>query len=728
MSAADQFAKARAALLENHGDSEAAARAFKWPRCDTFNWVDDWFDTFATGNHKLGLVVVSNSGIVELTFDQLVERSKRLARYMHEEHVRRGDRLLLMLTNTAPLWDVMLACIRLGVVIIPATAQLTSDDIDDRIQRGEVKHVVTDAGGALKVRNHEGLKVKLVVGGTAPGFTPYDVALMAAPTPPRTQTRGSDPLFLYFTSGTTAKPKLVMHTHESYPIGHLSTMFWIGLRENDVHQNISSPGWAKHAWSSFFAPWNAGATIVAHEFNRFSAQKSVAVLHTHEVTTLCAPPTVWRMLILDDLGPKPAALRELVSAGEPLNPEIVSRVRDAWNITVRDGYGQTETSAQIGNLPGGVIKPGSMGKPLPGYTVALLDASGAEVGEGEIALKLGEARPLSLMSGYMDDAKRTMEVMNDGYYRTGDIAMRDDDGYMFFIGRADDVFKSSDYRISPFELESVLLEHEMVAEAAVVPSPDAVRLYVPKAFVTLKPGVTPSVEIGRSILSHCRARLAPYKRVRRLEFADLPKTISGKIRRVELRRDEMERRAAGQLSEEHTLNDINIIDPAATVRGISISATIGAFGLLPAVGKTILMRHGFDIDALTSDDMLPVSRLIAALEEIRQLVGLEALHRAGVALAKTVKPAKELKTVEDVLLNLDAIYHAHHTGDVGHYRARKIGDNVIEVRCETPYPPQFEHGIVEGFVRHFAGRKKYDIDFFAGDGIEYSCVIIVRKR
>ncbi|HSN28432.1 MAG TPA: AMP-binding protein, partial [Kofleriaceae bacterium] len=410
---------------------------------------------------------------------------------------------------------------------------------------GNIKHIVTDREGAAKVPDTDRLAIRLCTS-EAPGFARFDDARSAPNELARIPTRASDPLLLYFTSGTTAKPKLVLHTHASYPVGHLSTMYWIGIREGDVHQNISSPGWAKHAWSSLFAPWNAGATILVHDQARFSAARTLGVLREHDVNTLCAPPTVWRMLILESLGERPAALRELVSAGEPLNPEVIDAVKHAWGITVRDGYGQTETTAQVGNSPGLPVRAGSMGKPLPGYEIALLDRDSKPAAEGEVSIRLGDARPLALMTGYLDDPHRTAEVTAHGYYRTGDEAMQDADGYIHFVGRGDDVFKSSDYRISPFELESVLIEHDAVAEAAVVPSPDPVRLAVPKAFVVLRPGVEPTAETARAIFAHCNARLPPYNRVRRLEFAALPKTISGKIRRVELRTQEKAQRESGE--------------------------------------------------------------------------------------------------------------------------------------------------------------------------------------
>ena len=536
------FRQARDFLMQAYGDPARAA-AFRWPDLDAFNWTTQWFDELATRNQRTALRVVSDDGQETLSFDELCGRSRRVARYLHDAGVKRGDRLLLMLTNVVPLWETMLAAMRLGAVVIPATPQLTAADIDDRIDRGGAGHMITDEQGAAKLTRPERLRVRLSVG-AAPGFTSFDEARSAAGQIVNVETKASDPLLLYFTSGTTAKPKLVLHTHASYPVGHLSTMCWLGLREGDVHQNISSPGWAKHAWSCFFAPWNAGATVIVHE-TRFSAANMIDFLRREQVNTLCAPPTVWRMVALEKLGDRPAAIRELASAGEPLNPEIIEKIHDAWGITIRDGYGQTETTALVGNAPGLPVKPGSMGKPLPGYDVVLLDADGRESDEGEVALRLSPP-PLGLMQGYVDDPAKTARVMEGGFYRTGDEARRDEDGYIHFIGRGDDVFKSSDYRISPFEIESALLEHEAVAEAAVVPSPDPLRLAVAKAFVVLKPGIEENAATATSILQFCRTHLAPYKRIRRLEFAVLPKTISGKIRRVELRKREADRRARGE--------------------------------------------------------------------------------------------------------------------------------------------------------------------------------------
>jgi acetyl-CoA synthetase len=549
----DTFRRARDFLLDHREDYEAAYAGFRWPDLPEFNWALDWFDVLAHDNQRTALWIVREgaAGDVKVSYAELSERSARVANYLRGRGVGRGDRILLMLPNTLVLWEVLLAAIKLGAVVVPSTTQLTAADVADRLARGGVRHVVTDPACAEKIGAAPGAFTRLVAGGATAGWTSLDEALSApAAFTADGPTRRDDPLLLYFTSGTTTKPKLVLHTHQSYPVGHLSTMYWVGMREGDVHQNISSPGWAKHAWSSFFAPFAAGATVLVNAEPRFSAARTLEVLSRCGVGTLCAPPTVWRMLIVEDLGSlaRPAALHDVVSAGEPLNPEVIERVHAAWQLTIRDGYGQTETTAQVGNTPGQPVRLGSMGRPLPGYEVTLVDREGREACEGEIALRLGR-RPLGLMVGYLDDPERTRAATEGGYYRTGDEALRDDAGYFHYVGRGDDVFKSSDYRISPFELESAIIEHPAVAEVAVVPSPDPLRLSVPKAFVALAPGLSPSAALARQILAFCRDKLAPYQRVRRLEFSDLPKTISGKIRRVELRGRERDRAASGERGE-----------------------------------------------------------------------------------------------------------------------------------------------------------------------------------
>ncbi len=453
-----------------------------------------------------------------------------------------------MLGNQAELWETALAAMKLRAVVIPATPLLGPADLRDRVDRGRVRHVIVRAEDTGKFADVPGDYTRIAVGGTGEAdWRPYEEVYTASDAfTPDGPTAADDPLMLYFTSGTTARPKLVEHTHVSYPVGHLATMYWIGLKPGDVHLNISSPGWAKHAWSNLFAPWNAEATVFLYNYTRFDAARLMAEVDRAGVTTFCAPPTVWRMLIQADLAQLATPPREVVAAGEPLNPEVIEQVRRVWGRTIRDGFGQTETAVQVSNSPGQVLKTGSMGRPSPGYRVELLDpvtgAPGAT--EGEIALDLS-ARPVGLMTGYHGDPDRTAEAMAGGYYRTGDIGARDEDGYLTYVGRADDVFKASDYKISPFELESALLEHEAVAEAAVVPAPDELRLAVPKAYIVLAAGWEPGPDTAKVLFEHSRQTLAPYKRVRRLEFGELPKTVSGKIRRIELR----EATAAGSQDE-----------------------------------------------------------------------------------------------------------------------------------------------------------------------------------
>jgi acetyl-CoA synthetase len=441
----------------------------------------------------------------------------------------------------------MLATMKLGAVMIPATTLLTTNDLRDRFTRGRVRHVVCAAADAAKFDGLDPSVTRIAVGEPPAGWHRYDDLLSApAAFTPDGPTSATDPTLLYFTSGTTAKPKLVLHTHQSYPVGHLSTMYVLGLQPGDLHLNISSPGWAKHAYSCFFAPWNAGATVFIANQPRFNAPATLDAIAEHGVTTLCAPPTVWRMFVQEVLRARKTRLREVCSAGEPLNPEVIEQVRAAWGLTVRDFYGQTETTSQVGNPPGLTVKPGSMGLPLPGYRIRVLDPDDQDARDGEVCIALDPA-PTGLMRGYqMDDG--SFADRGQAVYRTGDVATRDADGYLTFVGRADDVFKASDYRVSPFELESALIEHDAVAEAAVVPAPDPTRTAVPKAYVTLAAGIAPDRGTALSIFRHMRAAVAPFKRIRRLEFSDLPKTISGKIRRVELRQAEEAHHAAGTRS------------------------------------------------------------------------------------------------------------------------------------------------------------------------------------
>ncbi len=540
---------ARDLLLASRTDLRAAQESFAWPTMTgTFCWATDWFDVIGRGNPAPALRIVEEDGSEQrLSYDDLVRRSDRLAGWLRGQGVVKGDRVLLMLGNQVELWESMLAVMKLGAVILPTTTALGTADLQERISRADVRYVIANGLDASKFDGLQGI-TGICTDGAPTGWLDYRQAREADdPGPFTAVTLPEDTLLLYFTSGTTSRPKLVAHSQVSYPVGHLSTLYWLGLQPGDVHMTIASPGWAKHAWSCFFAPFLAEASVAVYNYGRFDAASLLGSLRGSAVTSFCAPPTVWRMLIQAELGERPPALREVVAAGEPLNPEVISQIRSAWQLTVRDGFGQTETTAQIGNTPGQPVSPGAMGHPLPGIPVTLVDpVTGKPAArEGEICLDLS-SRPLPLMSGYQGDAELASHAMAGGYYHTGDVGTRAEDGCITYIGRTDDVFKSSDYKISPFELESVLVEHPGVVEAAVVPAPDPLRLAVPKAFVTLAAGWDQTEETARSVLQHARTQLAPFLRVRRIEFVhELPKTISGKIRRVELRRLEQERYDAG---------------------------------------------------------------------------------------------------------------------------------------------------------------------------------------
>jgi acetyl-CoA synthetase len=536
----DAFKTARDFLLAHRTDYDFAYRDFRWPKLDQFNWALDWFDQIGAGERRdqpALWVVLEDGRETKISFQELSNRSSQIANYCRELGIVRGDRVMVMLGNVLPLWNTVLALIKLGAVIVPTTPLLGERDLADRIERGRVRHIVCAADCVSRFSQVGKNCTRIVVDGPTPDWHPYEDGFAAsAEFKPDGETPANDPIQLYFTSGTTSKPKLVMHTNVSYPIGHLSTMYWIGLRPGDVHCNISSPGWAKHAWSCFFAPWNAEATVFVPNHARFNAKALLEAITSARVTTFCAPPTVWRMLVTQPLADYQTKLRELVSAGEPLNPEVIEQVRAAWDLTIRDGYGQTESTAMAGNTPGQLIKPASLGRALPGFKLVLLNAVNEETNEGELCVEL-DPRPTGLMQGYQKE-DGSISPLEGKVHRTGDLMSSDADGYFTFVGRTDDVFKASDYRISPFELESALIVHSDIVECAVVPSPDPIRAAVPKAFVILRSGVEPSRETALSIFQHIRRVLPPFNRVRRIEFSDLPKTISGKIRRVELRHAE----------------------------------------------------------------------------------------------------------------------------------------------------------------------------------------------
>lgn len=558
--ASTAFFVARDRLLELAADPARARAEFTWPDVGPdFNWAHDVFDVIAAGNDATALWIAEADGTeIKRSFAEMKRRSDQVAHWMLAQGARKGDVAMLMLGNRYELWEIMLAALKIGVVILPTSVVLGAAELIDRVDRARVKWVFAAPEDAVKFAQVPGSYRGVVVGFDAAArdqraalydWLDFGEARSSSVASVPKRTKSDDTSLIYFTSGTTSLPKIVEHSHTSYPLGHLSTMAWIGVRPGDVHSVVSAPGWGKHAWSSFFSPWNVGATIFVLNYARFDAAHFVSELDRAGVNTFCAPPTVWRMLIQHQLDRKPGALRELLSAGEPLNPEVIARIRDWWGIEIRDGYGQTETTALIGTMPGEAVVPGAMGRPLPGVDAVLVDPlTGELVDEGEICLPLGvvgagagagAGKPANLMPGYFGNVDATENAMRGGYFHTGDVAQRDADGVLTFVGRTDDIFKSSDFKVSPFEVESALLEHPLVAEAAVVGAPDETRLNVTKAYVALAAGAAADADTAREVLAFARGAMPAYMRVRRIEFFELPKTASGKIRRVELRQREV---------------------------------------------------------------------------------------------------------------------------------------------------------------------------------------------
>jgi acyl-coenzyme A synthetase/AMP-(fatty) acid ligase len=522
---------------------------------ERFNWAKEVFEDRHVRRtpDRPALVWEDDSGReVRLSYRGFSEEANRLLNLLRRLGLKEKQTFFVMLPVYPEVWLSYYAAIKGGAVLVPAATILLPSDIEYRFRQLHPGAVLADPASAQKIDQAEAslgqpIPIKLIAGGERRGWTSVDTRGAESTEAAPAATRSSDPLFLFFTSGTTGLPKVVTHTHASYPIGHLTTSAWIGVRPGDVHSNISQAGWAKFAWSSFFAPWNVGATTFAYHYSgRFDAPRQLRALQDHQVTTFCAPPTVWRMFILEDLAKYRFRFRECVSAGEPLNPEVIDAWRDGTGVTLRDGYGQTESTLMVANLPGQEIKPGSVGWPSFLFDVRVVDDRGGEVEpgtEGNIAVHLSP-RPIGLFAGYLGaSAEVTAKAFRGEWYLTGDRAYRDPDGRFWFVGRADDVIKSSDYRIGPFEVESALTEHPAVAEAAVVGSPDAIRGALVKAFVILRPGNAPSAELARDLFRFSRTRLAPYKIPRIIEFCpELPKTLSGKIRRTDLRLTESETR------------------------------------------------------------------------------------------------------------------------------------------------------------------------------------------
>ncbi|MFJ2580750.1 AMP-binding protein [Kitasatospora aureofaciens] len=535
------FRTARDVLLRHRTDLQAARQAFTWPDMVRFNWALDWFDVIAQDNDRIALHLIGNTGNTRVSYSGLARRSDQVAGWLREIGVRRRDRILLALPNGLPLWETMLAAIKLGAIVVPTYPTAPPSDLADRIHRADVSHVLTEHGLTDKFAGIPGSWTPICTGPAPAGWLSYDTSLHApdGPFEPDGPTGADDPLFCYFTSGTTSRPKMVLHTHTSYPVGHLSGMYWNGVQPGDVHVNIAAPGWAKHSWGSFFVPWNAEATLLAFTAPHTPPPAILDALRTHGVNTFCAPPTVWRSLLAEGLGDAPPALREATSAGEPLEASLIEQVAAAWGVWLRDGYGQTETTCQIGNPPGRRPEPGSMGWPMPGYETVVTEPGGnaaTPTGEvGELCVDLAN-RPAGMMSGYLGDGARTAAAFTGGRYHTGDLVTRDASGALRYHGRDDDMFKSFDHRIAPLELEAAILDHPAVAQAAVVPVPDPVGLWIPKAFVVPAPGWPAREDTARLVLQHASTRLPGEKMIKVLQFVEaLPVATSGKIQRGRLR-------------------------------------------------------------------------------------------------------------------------------------------------------------------------------------------------
>jgi acyl-coenzyme A synthetase/AMP-(fatty) acid ligase len=506
----------------------------------------------AASPDALALLAAGPGGEVTARYSyvDLARASNRAANALASHGVGKGDRVFVMLPRV-PAWHVaLLGCIKLGAVPMPGTTLLTSRDIAYRIGAAEGVAAITDAEGAAKVdaarEDCASLKTTICVGDGRPDGRWLDwdeLVERGSDAPPDVEpTLASDPMVLYFTSGTTGYPKMVLHTHASYGIGHeITARFWLDLRPGDLHWTLSDTGWAKAAWGLLFGQFRLGAAVFLwDQRGKPDFDRTLSMIGTHRVTTFCGPPTVFRAVVLGDLHRFDwSSLRHVVSAGEPLNPEVMRAWHEGTGLQIHDGYGQTESVNLAANFRCLPVREGSMGKPTPGFDVRVVDDMGDVLGPGEnghIGVRVAPERPVGLFREYWRDPQATANSVIGDFYDTGDLAWTDEDGYLWFVGRADDVITSSAYRIGPFEVESALVEHRAVAEAAVVGKADELRGEIVKAFVALKPGYEPSDELARELQDHVKRLTAPYKYPREIEFlAELPKTVSGKIRRVELR-------------------------------------------------------------------------------------------------------------------------------------------------------------------------------------------------
>ncbi len=546
MNIVNYFKKVRTAISTNQLDQIANLQLDKPLH---FNWVEEIFHELNVKAYPKSTALIWRYGTQEqhFSFLEIYEEANQLLNFMRRHGCQQGNRIYSFLPLIPANWTSFLATIKGGFIIMPTATNLSARDLKYRFETLFPEIMIADAKNAAKIEEAEEefgqqIKLKIIVNGTRAGWHSMNEILKEDKTAKAAETKADDPFLYFFTSGTTGLPKVVVHTHFTYPFGHLSTATWVGCSHDDVHYNISSPGWAKFAWSSFFAPWNTGATIFANQVDSFVPKEQLEAMVNYGITTFCGSPTVLRMLIQEDLTKFDLKLKTCCAAGEPLNPDVIDKWKKGTGVTIRDGYGQTETTCLVGNLPGQSLKPGSMGKPTFLYDVSIYDEAGKELPpleEGAIGVKIDEIRHHGVFVEYLNDTKRTQKVFKNGLYYTGDKAYKDDEGYIWFVGRNDDVIKASAYRIGPFEVESILIEHDAVVESAVVASPHEIRGYAVKAFVMLKEGIEPSKALAEELFTFAEKSLAKYKVPRIIEFPEaLPKTISGKIRRVELRANE----------------------------------------------------------------------------------------------------------------------------------------------------------------------------------------------
>jgi acyl-coenzyme A synthetase/AMP-(fatty) acid ligase len=553
-------------IIEKNEYDKLNASSIEVPK--KFNWVRDVFEPLIVqanaDRNMIELVTENLSETITITYKEGSEKCNQLLNFLRKQGIQQGDDIFIMCGLNEGLWISYLSAIKGGLVLIPAASILTVNDIVYRFQKTAPKVILADKDNAEKMeqallQHKNPVKVKLLLDGEKDGWKPYSEIDKEEKEASAADTNKDDDLFWFFTSGTTGMPKVAVHTQSSYPLGHLTTAAWIGLKPGDKHFNISQPGWAKFAWSCVFAPLNVGATAFAYvPKGRFVAGSYLKVIQDHKVTTLCAPPTALRMLINENLNEYKFSLRECVSAGEPLNAEVIKIWKDGTGIELRDGYGQTESTCMICNLPGSKVRFGSMGKPTFIYDMLIADAEGNELPvheTGQIAVRMHPERFRGVFKSYIGNEEKQKAVFKYGLYYTGDKAYKDEDGYYWFVGRDDDVIKSSDYRIGPFEIESILLEIDEVLESAVVGSPHPIKGQEVKAFVVLVPETVATKELSDKIFHYCRKHLAPYKVPRLIEFVtELPKTISGKIRRIELRAAEEHRKAMKEKRDNEYLN------------------------------------------------------------------------------------------------------------------------------------------------------------------------------